>query len=161
VKNGSVSQGYGFYSNIHAVNLIINSGKEIGKCLLELDNESLELIDIASYEIKIMGDSNVLMRQPTVRIEGNSNFSKLYTYALLSKSIGILGYDATLQGKLIFKTIYGDTSTVVNNFIYEGKISSDYKKYSYDELSPLKQSFHILIVMFLFYLAVFLLIRLV
>jgi len=161
MKNGSISQGYGFYSNIRATNLTINSDKRIlGKCLLELNNGSSQLIDIATYEIKIMGGSNVLMRQPTICIEGDSNFSKLYTYAILSKSIGILGYDATLQGKLIFKTIYGDTFTVVNNFIYEGKIISDYRKYNYDELSPLKQSFHILIVMFLFYLAVFLSIRL-
>ena len=96
------------------------------------------------------------MKQPTVFIEGNCNFSKLYTYGFLSRSIMILGYDTTLQGKCIFKTIYGDVFTVINNFIYEGKIISDYKKYSYDELSPLKQSSHILFVMVLFYLVVLL-----
>jgi hypothetical protein len=153
MKKGDIEQGYGFYSNIHAIDLtIINDKKIIGRCFLKFNNGSLELIDINAHEVKIMGYSNVLIRQPTVHIEGECHLFKLYTFALLSKNIDIQGYDAEMQGKLVFNITYGDVFTVSNNFVCYGKIISSYKRYYYDELYPLKQSLHALIVICLFYI---------
>jgi hypothetical protein len=156
MKEGHIYQGYGFYSNMYTTSLTISTDKiTIGKCFLEFNNGSSKLIDINAHEIKIAGTSNVLMRQPTIDIEGNCSLSKLYTFALLYKSIGITGYDTKIQGKLILNIVYGDVFTVANNFIFYGKIISDYKKYNYDELYPLKQSLHVLIIICLLYLSTF------
>ncbi|MEM2145595.1 MAG: hypothetical protein QW279_09555 [Candidatus Jordarchaeaceae archaeon] len=160
MNDGSLSQGRGFYAKIRTRRLSISSNERvIGRSLLEFRNGSLRILDISSNHATVIGDLNMLVRRPAVNIEGDCNITKLYTYALLSKSIGIFGYDAKIEGNLAFKVIFGDTFTVVDNFAYRGKIISDYKKYSYDEMEPLKRSFPLLVIMGLFCLAIFMIIK--
>ena len=156
MRNGNLSGGEGFYSHIYSNELTANSNDTtIGVTLLEFDNGTVKIINVPAHEAKVTGDSVTVLRQPTIQAEGNVKFDKLYTYAFLSKALGILGYDASLQGKLNFKVIFGDTFTVANSFIYVGQITSTHEKYNYNELDALKQSFLMLVIICLLYLTIY------
>jgi len=149
-SNGSVSGGEGFYSNIYANEFVANSNVTLGPTLLEFYNGTMKMINIPAQQVQIIGNSTAVLRQPTIQVEGNAKFDNLYTYALLS-TLGILGDSASLQGKLSFKVVYGDTFTVTNNFAYQGQITGA-PEYNYNELGPLVQSLPILIIICLTYL---------
>jgi len=158
LKNASISSGEDFYSHLYSKKLIVNSNDNIiGRTLLEFDNGTAKVIVLSTHEVDILGDLNAVLRQPAIQVEGTIKFNELYTYAILSKTIGILGDDAVLRGKLSFNVIYGDIFTVVNNFTYVGQINTSHENYYYDELKGISQSFPIFIIICLFYLTIYIL----
>jgi hypothetical protein len=158
-KNGSLTNGMGFYSNIYSDNLGVTSATEKPATItLEFNDGTKQTIVTSTKNIHIDGDSVAILRQPKLDIDGKITFYNLYTYAQLS-DLRIFGSNATLKGRLSFDVNFGDEFTITTNFTYTGKIIAD--EYQYNELDVLCHSIPVILVSGIFVITVYALVMLI
>lgn len=152
---GVLKQGLGFYSRIVLDAPLFKYNGNPSTISIVFTNGST--LTLKSKEIQIyLPKSDIILRQPSILVNGIVYFTQFYAYGELSNKLKSLGADLKIDGKVYLRNQYSDEFTVTQGITLEGKISGIPQKYSYNELSNLLDIFqysnirHILAILVIF-----------
>jgi hypothetical protein len=137
-----LSQGRGFYSKLKFKdNVTIAFDDSSASIVLTTKNgKTVQLDNVKTLSIKNYGQTDLYVREPTIKVQGSVSFKELYSSVAIYSKTRTQGQDLKINGTVALKMYLSDAYSWVSSFDASGKFERNPPLLSYDELTSLSQA---------------------
>jgi len=139
-QTGVIDGGSGYYTRVFFNSSTINLSGNPSEILIQYENNNESVISGKEIEINLP-ESTMLIRLPTVKVNGLINFEDFIGYRNLG-SLRVLNEDIQFLGNVTWNTKFSDEFNVVLNPSFKGNIIRSEPIYPYEELINLRNIFN-------------------
>lgn len=137
-KETEIHQGNGFYANLTLNNpTLFTSGENVLITLVKNNDETME-ITLHNGEITMLGQLTLEARTPIIQVNGEANFSEMYSLFSLYSSLRSLGHDLNITGTVEFQLTASDVYNFATNLKWNGLKTREPPILPWDEYDSIK-----------------------